>query len=131
MSAGKYDDIIHLSRPISHHPRMSDLQRAAQFSPFAALSGYEDAIEEQARYTNSRIELAESELQELDRKLRDAAEKGARVEIIRFVPDERKAGGRYETVSGRILKVDPIRKVLHLDTGAKVIIENIMDVGCL
>ncbi len=131
MSAGKYDDIIRLTRPISHHPRMSDLQRAAQFSPFAALSGYEEAIEEQARYTNSKIELDEMEVQELDRKLRDAAENGARVEIIRFVPDERKAGGRYETVSGRIVKTDPIQKGLYLDTGAKVIIEDILDIDRL
>lgn len=94
-----YDDIINLPHHVSNkHPQMSMLDRAAQFSPFAALTGYGDAIDEAARVTEAQVELDDSERQEIDRVLREAYETGGPVEITHFVPDGRSIcgdGGGY------------------------------------
>ena len=101
---GKYDDIIHLPHHVSAtRPRMPMLDRAAQFSPFVALTGYEAAVRETARLTDQRVELDESAKAELDRKLRLLLSLPGQPEasITYFRPDERKEGGAYETVTGR------------------------------
>ncbi len=124
-----YDDIIHLPHPTSQkHPRMSRLDRAAQFSPFAALTGYEGAIRETARLTDRRVELSDDELAALDERLRLVLAWGddpPTVSITWFRPDGRKRGGAYVTTQGRIRKVDEVRRVLILEDGGKIPIDDI------
>ena len=107
----KYADIIDLPRHRSPtRPHMSNYDRAAQFSPFAALTGYEAAVEETARLTDAKLEMTEDKKQMLDEKLRlllDAADHPPTVRITYFIPDSRKDGGAYETVTGRIKSLDP------------------------
>ena len=98
---GAYDDIINLPHPVSaKHPRMPMMDRAAQFSPFAALVGHGAAIEETARLTNRRVELTEEEKALLDDKLRLLLETGREGAITYFLPDGRKDGGAYVTAVG-------------------------------
>ncbi len=121
---GKYDDILHLSRPVSRtHPPMPRAERAAQFSSFAALTGYEEIVAESARLTDARVELGHDALEALDERLRAIAAAIAdepEAEIRFFVPDEKKAGGRYETVRGRVKKIDEYASVLLLADGKKI-----------
>lgn len=111
-----YEDIMHLSRPVStRHLPMSMHDRAAQFSPFAALTGYDAAIEETARLTDRQAELAESGKEVLDKKIRaiqDAIDTIPEVTVTFFEPDLRKAGGAYRTVTGRVKKIDEYNKAL-------------------
>ena len=86
---------------------MSMEKRAAQFAPFAALTGYGDAVAETARLTDDRIEMDESALEELDRKIAEAAACRQDISITYFVPDEKKAGGSYQTARGKIRKIMP------------------------
>ena len=120
----KYDDIIHLSRPASpHRARMSMIDRGAQFSPFAALVGYDAAIAETARLTDFQIELTEGAKAELNKTLQSIAENVRRcpeVRITWFVPDERKSGGAYVTAMGCVKKVDPYREMLVLTDGREI-----------
>ena len=115
----KYDDIIHLSRPDSpHRARMSMVDRGAQFSPFAALVGYDAAIAETARLTDFRLELTESAKQELNEKLRllaESAREHPAVQVLWFLPDKRKSGGSYVRTKGRVKKVDAYRELLVLE----------------
>ena len=116
MHNNPYADIINLPHHVSKvHPQMSMAQRAAQFSPFAALVGYEDVIDETARQTDSKRELDETEKIELDRKLcvieSHLAEKPL-VEIEYFIPDKTKAGGEYVFKSGSIVKIVPTERVV-------------------
>lgn len=109
---GKYDDIIHLPHHVSPtRPRMSMADRAAQFSPFAALTGHDEAIRETGRVTSERIELSEDEKEALDREhqlILFALEQGERpsVTVIYFQPDTRKDGGEYLTVTGEVERID-------------------------
>lgn len=126
----KYDDIINLPHHRSQtHPHMSLLDRAAQFAPFAALTGYGDAIDETARLTDGRPELSEQQLAELnERLLQIMAEPNAVARITYFVPDEKKSGGRYEQAEGTIKKIDDIAKVIVTDRGERIPIKNIVGV---
>lgn len=125
----RYDDIINLPHHVSDkHPQMPISDRAAQFSPFAALSGFGDAIEETARVTEERIELDDSQKAELDLKLRMLQEllpQRPEVSIVYFVPDERKDGGAYRTVTGRIIKMDDVSRIIVLDTDTEIPIDDI------
>ena len=120
----KYDDIIHLSRPRSgRRAEMSNYDRAAQFSPFAALTGFDAAIEETGRLTDRRIELDEGGKQLLDEQMRAVLEvihTQPKVEILWFRYDERKAGGSYATTSGRIKKVDTYNGKILLTDGQAI-----------
>ena len=93
----QYDDIIHLPHHVSKtRPQMSMLDRAAQFSPFAALTGYEDAIQETGRLTDERMELSDEDRELLDRKwhyLQEIISDRPEITVTYFVPDEKKAGG--------------------------------------
>ena len=119
-----YADIIDLPRRQSSvHPPMSLHDRAAQFAPFAALSGYDEMVGEEARLTYRQIEPGESDLEQLDRKMAALSEalasgKHPVVSVIRFVPDVHKSGGRYETVTGPVRKLIPHEKKLILRGGA-------------
>lgn len=102
---GKYDDIIDHPHHVSAvHPPMSLLDRAAQFSPFAALTGYDAAVRETARHVDRKLELDEEQKAAIDAVLRQAS--GRTVTLVHFVPDDRKSGGRYETVTDVVRKVD-------------------------
>ncbi len=104
-----YDDIIDLPHHVSRrHPQMSLYNRAAQFAPFAALSGHDDAIEETARLTEARRELTQGERDILNRKLHWLLQRDDNpvIDITYFQPDKRKSGGRYCTVTGTVKKVD-------------------------
>ena len=129
---GKYDDILSLPHPVSKtHPPMPRAERAAQFSSFAALSGYEEAVAESARLTETRTELGRDALEALDETIRAlAAETAERPEaVIRFfVPDEKKAGGRYETVRGRVKKIDEYAAQLVLAEGKKIPLGDIVSI---
>lgn len=106
----KYDMIINLPHPTSKkHPRMSMLNRAAQFSPFAALTGYDAAVKETARLTDQRVELDEYQKAALDERLQiiqEHLQERPEVSLTYFQPDERKAGGAYLTITGAVKKID-------------------------
>ena len=117
---GAYDDIINLPHHVSdRHPHMPIRDRAAQFSPFAALTGYEREVKEAARLTEKRIELSSEQKEILNEQLRlleDGALQGTVASFTFFKPDDRKDGGAYVTVAGRIKKIDLVeRNIILLD----------------
>lgn len=128
---GNYDDIIHLPHPVStRHARMSRLDRAAQFSPFAALTGFDATIAETGRLTDESIELDESRKEALNERLRrvlSEISQQPRVRITYFREDERKAGGAYVTVSGRVKKVDAYDHTIILTDGQVIPLETMRD----
>ena len=128
-----YDDIIALPHPEPRtHPRMSLHDRAAQFSPFAALTGHSAAIAETGRLTDSRITLDESEMARVDaalQRLQELLPQAPAVSITYFVPDERKAGGSYQTVTGTARRIDTANGVLLLTDQRAIPIPDILDVA--
>ena len=106
----QYDDIIRLQRPDSgRRARMSLYDRAAQFSPFAALTGFDDAIAETGRQTQDRIELDRDALDRLDEQMQgllEVLDSQPEAEVVWFRYDERKAGGSYVTTTGHVKKID-------------------------
>jgi len=129
----KYDKIINLPHPASKRfPRMPLSERAAQFSPFAALTGYDAVIRETARLTDSRVELDECRRQELDAALQDlAARLDGRPEVLAtyFRPDSRKSGGEYVSVSGRLKKIDPYTRTIAFEDGTVIPIDDIYELS--
>ena len=126
---GAYDDIIHLPHPTSpRHPRMRMIDRAAQFSPFQALSGFGSAIRETARVTGERIELTEDEKAVLDEKLRYLCETGEEAIFTYFLPDGKKDGGTYVDAVGTIKKIDPLEGCVILTDRTAIPIEDILEV---
>lgn len=113
----KYDDIIDLPHYEPRHVRMTMENRAAQFAPFAALTGHRAAIDETARLTESLTELSQDEQTHLSRILNYAYEKQTDVSITYFLPDRKKTGGRYEKVNGRIKKIDDTERIIILSDG--------------
>ena len=128
----EYDDILHLPRPVStRHARMSMTDRGAQFSPFAALVGYEKVLEESARLTEAETFLDEGGKELLDRKLQFLAGHLGRMGQIRFLcyrPDERKAGGSYVWLEGIVKKIDLYRRTVVLEDGQEFAIEDIRSI---
>lgn len=126
-----YDDIIHLPHPVStKHPQMSVTDRAAQFSPFAALTGYDAAIKETARLTEDRVELDEEAKLRLDDKLRMVQEmliEQPELLVTYFRADNRKSGGCYITVRGSVKKIDVYEQVLVLTEGLQIPIRDIYE----
>ena len=116
--SGQYDDIIRLPHPDSpKHPRMSLYDRAAQFSPFAALTGHSAAIAETGRLTDRRVELDEYEMTRVDAELQHLQELlpgRPTASITHFVPDERKNDGSYQTVTGEVKRIDAINGVIQM-----------------
>ncbi len=126
---GNYDDIIDLPHPTSErHPRMPMANRAAQFSPFAALSGYDDAVKETARLTDGKIDLTEEEKSILDARLQRLTP-GENAAIIYFQPDARKQGGAYLTASGEVKRIDGAAREIALMDGRRIPIDDILEVG--
>lgn len=130
-----YHDIIHLPHPVSHlHPAMPQLTRAAQFAPFAALSGYGDAVSETARLTERQIDPDEESLQLMNEQLhalleliRDQPE----INITYFEPDSRKAGGSYHSVTGRIRRIDEINRQIILTDRTVIAMDAITQLDCV
>ena len=127
----EYDDIIDLPRPKSKHEPMPMSDRAAQFSPFAALTGYGDAIDETARLTDHRIELSEEERTELDYKQQYLSTLDSpMVTVTYFVPDSRKSGGAYVTHTGVLKRVDEVERMVVFKDGLRVPLDEVMDIKC-
>ena len=128
---GPYDDIIHLSRPVSKkHPPMPVTKRAAQFLPFAALSGFEGEIAEAARLTEAARSLGEDALAALDQQLvllRQRLPDQPEITLTRFVPDEKKAGGRYETLTAQVRRLDEIGRALILTDGTRIDLDAVVE----
>ena len=128
--SGPYDDIINLPHPTSQrHPRMPIRDRAAIFSPFAALSGHGAAIAETARLTERRIELDEDSRAELDRRqaaLLEHIDEQPEVTVTWFQPDERKDGGAYLTVTGQLKKFRELERILLLTDGTEIPLEDVV-----
>lgn len=126
---GTYDDIINLPHPTSaKHPRMPMIDRAAQFSPFQALTGYGAAIQETARLTDQRVELTEEEQALLDEKLRLMLDTGTAGRITYFKPDGKKDGGAYITIRGTVNKLDPLERHIILTNGTIIPIDDILEI---
>ena len=129
---GFYDDMISLPHHTSKkHPRMSLQDRAAQFSPFAALTGYEDAIEETGRLTDPRMVLEEFDTAVLDRKYRHLSElvsQHPNITVTRFVQDERKSGGVYISTTGTLKKIDTYLQSVILTDGTQISFSDIVSI---
>lgn len=127
-----YDDIIRLPHHISqNHPQMPLRDRAAQFAPFAALTGYEAALGETARLSVERRELDAQEAEELNRRLVALIARLSErpeVTIEYFVPDERKAGGAYVTVTGRVRNISVAERLLVMEDGTEIPMEDVVSV---
>jgi len=128
----QYDDIINLQHHVSgDREHMSVIDRAAQFSPFAAVVGYDGAIKETARLTDHRIELDEAEKTILDERIRIVQEHLSRQQEIEFVffrPDEMKAGGAYICVIGTVKKIDEYERAVIMRDGTRIPVDEIVDI---
>ena len=126
-----YSDIINLPHHVSrNHPQMPMMARAAQFAPFAALTGYDTVIHETARLTDKQVELEEYDNERLNRifsELMNRLEEHPVVTVSYFKPDEHKAGGAYVTVTGQLKKVDTYEQLMVMENGTAIPIGNIMD----
>lgn len=131
MDTTSYDDIIHLPRPVSKkHPPMPLSKRAAQFLPFAALTGFEGEIAETARLTQAAPELGEDALMALDAQLsllRQRLPEQPEVTVTCFIPDEKKTGGHFETLTGQVRRLDEIERALILTDGVKIDMDTIVE----
>ena len=129
---GNYDDIINLPHHVSAtRPRMSMIDRAAQFSPFSALTGHDSAVKETARLTDQRIELSEDMKSELNDRLLFIAERkeeNPKIEITYFKPDEKKDGGAYITAFGSVKKINEYERVIIMNDGTKIQIDDIISI---
>ena len=129
----KYDDIIKLPHHVSkRHPQMSIMARSAQFAPFAALSGYDEAVKETARLTDKRLEIDDGLKSILNNKLQYILENiNINPEIIftYFVYDRKKTGGKYIEKIGVVKKIDLIEKYIQLTDKSKIPIEEIIDIN--
>ena len=127
----RYDEIMELPHHVSKtRPQMPMSDRAAQFAPFAALTGYDSAIKETGRLTDERIELDEEALTALNRKyqlLMDTLDDAPEVTIIYFQPDERKAGGQYVSATGTVKKVDTFGRQIILQDGTRIPLDSVYD----
>lgn len=132
MDNHSYDDIINLPNPTSkNHPRMSLHDRAAQFAPFAALTGHDAAIKETARLMDERLELSDEIIMKLNDQLnmiRDNIGTEQEVSITYFVPDDKKAGGAYVTHSGVVKKIDKFKRKLIMQDETVILIEQISEI---
>lgn len=127
-----YEDIIHLPHHVSStRPQMPMSDRAAQFSPFAALTGYDETIRETQRLIDQKIELNEDQRILLDRKLtylREQIKQQPDITVTYFLPDARKSGGMYVTVSGKLKRFDEYSRSLLLLDGTEIPVDNVVDI---
>ena len=128
----EYDDIINLPHHVSKvHPQMSMMNRAAQFAPFAALTGHAAAIEETARLTDEQHELADEDSEALNQKmayLRETINEHPTITITYFEPDKKKAGGAYKTIEGQLQNIDDYNQCFVMRDGKVVFIRSVLDI---
>ena len=126
---GKYDDMLNMPHHVSStRPHMSMHDRAAQFSPFAALVGYDDAVKETARLTNEKLELTADKITDLNQKiafLTENADKRPEVTIEYFIPDEKKTGGKYVALSGTFRRIDEYNHNMVFVSGEEIPLNDI------
>lgn len=129
---GKYDDILNMPHHVSStHPRMSMHDRAAQFSPFAALTGYDDTVRETARLTDERLELTADRITDLNQKitfLNEHAEERPEITVEYFIPDEKKSGGKYVTLSGKFRRIDEYNQNMVFVSGEEIPLNDIFEI---
>ncbi len=127
-----YDDIIDLPHHVSAtRPQISMMDRAAQFSPFAALTGYDAAIKETGRLTDQKVEMDAEALNVLNMKFQiliDRLAEEPEVTFIYFKPDERKDGGAYIDVTGIVKKVDKFERLIVMQSGTKIVMDDILNI---
>ena len=127
----KYDDILYLDRPVSkNHPQMSIYDRSAQFAPFAALVGYDEAIKEQARMVDSKVELGIDKVEEINKAIAFLSineDSHPSITITYFLKDKVKNGGKYFSYSGRLKRIDTIEKELVF-SNKKIKFKDIIDI---
>ena len=130
--AHKYDDIIRLPHHVStRHPQMSIHDRAAQFSPFAALTGHDAAIRETERLTEEWVELDEDSKEQLDERLqmiREHLAERPEITFTFFQPDERKRGGAYRTITGKVKRIDEYEHRILLEDGTALMVEHLVSI---
>lgn len=126
-----YEDIVNLPPHISKkHPQPSMMDRAARFAPFAAITGYEEMVLEEARVTEERIDLDEGALALLNEKLnmiQEFLDEEPEVTITYFEPDKKKFGGAYITITGIVKRIDEYERLVIMKDGAKIFIDSIYD----
>ena len=127
-----YDDIINLPHHVSKsHAPMSMMNRAAQFAPFAALTGHSAAIEETARLTDEQQELAEEDSDALNQKmvyLREVINEHPTITITYFEPDKKKAGGKYKSIEGQLQNIDDYGQAIILKSGVSIPFVSILNI---
>ncbi|MBQ8983055.1 MAG: hypothetical protein IJ079_05640 [Lachnospiraceae bacterium] len=128
----KYDDIIHLPHHVSSkRPHMSLADRAAQFSPFAALTGFEEAVNETARLTEQCIELEDEQIETINRILIYISrhlKEHPEATITFFQPDTKKAGGSYNTITGIVKAIDQSKQIIHLEGDQSLFFHQILNI---
>lgn len=128
-----YSDMIHQSHHISKtHPQMQVSVRAAQFAPFQALTGYGDAIRETARGTDRRVELDDYEKERLNQELlglKSRISEHPAITVTYFVPDQKKEGGAYVCVTGRVRKIEEQKRILMMEDGTRIAIGEILEIS--
>ena len=129
MTEDNYEDIINLPHHVSETPpRMSMIDRAAQFSPFAALTGHEAALSETARLTDTRIELDDCEKEIINEKLIMISDGSRTATVTYFRPDEIKFGGAYVDVTGTIKKMDSFSREIVMTNGERIPVDEILNI---
>ena len=128
--SGRYDDIINTPYPAAKkRRRMTQRERAAQFAPFAALSGYDEAVAETARLTSEKAELDEYEIERLNSMILFMSENpSGTYTVTYFVPDEKKSGGSYECVEGALKEIDEVNRIIKMKNGTKIPIFDIYNI---
>ena len=129
---GEYEDIINLPRHISKkHPQMSLEVRSAQFAPFSALTGYDEQIQETSRITNKKKEINEEMKMILDEKLQiiqQEINKKPKITVTYFIPDSKKDGGKYATITGKAIKIDKFKQLIILENKIEIPIKEICEI---
>lgn len=129
---GKYDDILNLPHHVSStRPRMSMHDRAAQFSPFSALTGYDDTVRETARLTDEKLEFTADRVNDLNQKitfLKEHAKKRPQITVEYFIPDEKKAGGKYITLSSKFRRIDDYNHNMVFASGEEIPLNDIFEI---
>lgn len=126
-----YNDIINLKRPISNHSHLSIESRASQFSPFAALTGYDDEIKETSRITDKRIDIDDGLREMLNAKLnylKDHIKENPNISITYFVKDPKKEGGKYLTKQGIIKRIDTVNEIIKFNDNASISMNDIINI---
>lgn len=132
MIKDSYEDIINLPHHVSQNHRPMPIEaRAAQFAPFSALTGYSDVVKEKARLTEKKIEIDDELKEMLDAKLRiinDNIKRNPEISFTYFIPDNKKIGGKYVTIKGKVKKVNMVKQYISLIDNTKIPINDIIDI---